>query len=209
MKNETCVMVLAVMLVACLGAVFWFHGREADTIERQGREISGLQDFIRKRVAAEEEALVLFPPLAGYRVSSGCGYRMDPMGGGTEGLHKGTDFAGEEGEPVMATLAGEVVEHWPPPDGYYRGHPTYGGYVVIGHGKKPFALFTLHGHLSETFVHEGDRVEAGQPIGLVGSTGVATGPHLHFEVVVNPEAALAGMLPRPGYLWAVVPISDL
>ena len=208
MRNETCAMVLAVMLVACLGAVFWFRGEEANATERQGREIAGLRDFIRKRVEAEEKALVLSPPLAGYRVSSGCGYRMDPMGGGTEGLHKGADFAGEEGEPVMATLAGRVAEHWPPPDGYYDGHPTFGGYITIEHDGVLLRA-SLYGHLSETFVHEGDWVEAGEPIGLVGSTGVATGPHLHFELVVDPEAALAGMLPRPGYLWAVVPISDL
>lgn len=116
-------------------------------------------------------------------VSSGTGYRMDPMGGGTEGLHKGLDLVGAVGAPVMAVLAGVVVEHWPPPDGYYRGHPVFGGLVVIDHGE---GLFALYGHLSATTVHEGWQVEAGQVIGGLGDTGITTGPHLHFEVVVDP-----------------------
>jgi len=76
-----------------------------------------------------------------------------------------------------------VVDHWPPPDGYWRGHPTFGGLIVIDHGNE---LFTLYGHLSDSFVREGRWVEAGQVIGELGDTGIATGPHLHFEVVVNP-----------------------
>jgi murein DD-endopeptidase MepM/ murein hydrolase activator NlpD len=123
------------------------------------------------------------PPLEQAWISSGNGYRMDPMGGDTEGLHKGVDLVGPVGSPVIAVLTGTVVEHWPSPDSYWRGHPIYGGLVVIDHGE---GLFTLYGHLSETCVHEGYQVEAGQVIGKLGDTGVTTGPHLHFEVVVDP-----------------------
>lgn len=122
-------------------------------------------------------------PLEAAWVSSGTGYRMDPMGGGTEGLHKGVDLAGKIGASIKAALAGVVVDHWPAPDGYWHGHPIFGGFIVIDHGDE---LFSLYGHLSGTDVHEGDWVEAGQVIGELGDTGIATGPHLHFEVVVNP-----------------------
>jgi len=123
------------------------------------------------------------PPLESMAISSGTGYRMDPMGGSTESLHKGVDLVGPIGTPVKAVLPGIVLEHWPPPDGYYRGHPVFGGMVVIDHGD---GLFSLYGHLSATTVHEGWHVEAGQIIGELGDTGVATGPHLHWEIVIDP-----------------------
>jgi len=126
-------------------------------------------------------------PLTQVWVSSGCGYRMDPMGGGTEGLHKGVDLVGPIGTPVKAVLAGVVVEHWLVPGWHwgkqYYGHPVFGAMIVIDHGD---GIFSLYGHLSETTVHEGWHVEAGQVIGALGDTGITTGPHLHFEVVVDP-----------------------
>ena len=112
---------------------------------------------------------------------------MDPMGGGTEALHKGVDLAGPVGMPVRAVLAGVVVDHWLVPGWHwgkeYHGHPIMGGYIVIDHGE---GLFSCYGHLSATFVHEDNWIEAGQVIGEVGNTGISTGPHLHFELVVDP-----------------------
>ena len=132
-------------------------------------------------------------PLDQLWVSSGTGYRMDPMGGGTEGLHKGVDLAGPIGTPVRAVLAGVVVDHWLVPGWHwgkeYHGHSIMGGYIVIDHGE---GLFSCYGHLSATFVHEDNWIEAGQVIGEVGNTGISTGPHLHFEVVVDPLRYLEG-----------------
>jgi murein DD-endopeptidase MepM/ murein hydrolase activator NlpD len=122
-------------------------------------------------------------------LTSGCGYRTDPMGGGTEGLHKGVDLVGAEGSPIKAALPGVVVEHWPAPDGYYSGHPVYGGLVVI----ETDGTYLLYGHLENTRVHEGQHVEAGDIIGVMGDNGVSTGPHLHFEVVVDPLKYLEDM----------------
>jgi len=117
---------------------------------------------------------------------------MDPMGGGTEGLHKGVDLVGPVGAPIVAALAGTVVEHWLTPGEHwgkmYYGHPVFGCLIVIDHGD---GLFTLYGHLYESYVHEGWYVEAGQVIGELGNTGISTGPHLHFEVVVNGLRYLA------------------
>jgi murein DD-endopeptidase MepM/ murein hydrolase activator NlpD len=129
-------------------------------------------------------SMELLPPMESYWISSGSGYRTDPMGGKEESqLHKGLDLVGPHHTPVKAAAAGVVVEHWPAPNGYFRGHPIYGGLIVIDHLN---GTFTLYGHLSTTYVGEGDRVEAGEIIGRQGNTGISTGEHLHFEVIVNP-----------------------
>lgn len=129
-------------------------------------------------------AFDLQPPLDKYWISSGSGYRNDPMGGRENSqLHKGIDLVGPNRAPVKAAASGIVAEHWPAPNGYYSGHPIYGGLIVIDHQN---GTFTLYAHLSRTYVGEGDRVEAGQVIGRQGNTGITTGEHLHFEVIVNP-----------------------
>jgi murein DD-endopeptidase MepM/ murein hydrolase activator NlpD len=129
-------------------------------------------------------SLELLPPMDSFWISSGSGYRDDPMGGKEESqLHKGLDLVGPHRAPVKAAAAGVIAEHWPAPNGYYKGHPIFGGLVVIDHLD---GTLTLYGHLSTTYVGEGDRVEAGEIIGRQGNTGISTGEHLHFEVIVNP-----------------------
>ena len=129
------------------------------------------------------------PPLVNGVVSSKTGFRVNPMGGEEETLHRGYDIVAPLGTPVKAALPGVVVEHYPPPDGYYRGDPIYGGKVTIDCGRE---LLLLYGHLGKTIVHEGDWVEAGDVIGYLGNTGKSTGPHLHFEVVVSPARFFEG-----------------
>lgn len=133
------------------------------------------------------------PPLPELWISSGTGYRVDPMGGATESLHKGVDLVGPIGSPVTAVLAGVVAEHWLVPGWHYgklyHGDPIFGGKIVLDHGE---GLYSIYGHLSKTEVHEGDYVEMGQKIGELGDTGIATGPHLHFELVVDPLRYLEG-----------------
>ena len=92
-------------------------------------------------------------------------------------MHTGMDIRGEIGEPVHATAAGKIsIAGW---DG------GYGNMVEIDHGN---GLSTRYGHLSQIDVHVGDNVRSGQVIGLIGSTGRSTGPHLHYETRVNGEA---------------------
>lgn len=112
--------------------------------------------------------------------SSGFGFREHPIEQGIK-FHFGTDFAANGGTAVSAFAAGSVIEA-----GKDEG---YGNYVVISHGGE---AETLYAHLSSICVSEGDRVELGQLIGQVGATGLATGPHLHFELkledyYLNPE----------------------
>jgi murein DD-endopeptidase MepM/ murein hydrolase activator NlpD len=116
----------------------------------------------------------------GGKVTSTYGWRQDPVDGSAR-FHKGTDIAVPEGRDVPAARAGKVV---------FAGELAgYGRTVVVAHDGR---VSTRYAHLSEIGVKPGDQVAAGQPIGKSGSTGKATGPHLHFEVLeggqpIDPE----------------------
>lgn len=103
-------------------------------------------------------------------VSSLFGMRKDPFTG-HDHFHSGVDIAAPVGTPVKAAAPGKVV--------FSGTAPGYGNLVEIDHGD---GLVTRYGHNSENLVAVGDRIEAGQSIALVGSTGRATGAHVHFEV---------------------------
>jgi murein DD-endopeptidase MepM/ murein hydrolase activator NlpD len=113
-------------------------------------------------------------PVVGWK-SSDFGYRFDPYYHRLQ-LHAGTDFAAPEGAPIWAAAAGVVVRA-----GWNGG---YGNYTCIYHYDLPNGqgLSTCYGHQSKILVSIGQRVEQGQQIGRVGTTGASTGDHLHFEV---------------------------
>jgi len=120
---------------------------------------------------------VLAAPVSTLTVTSPYGSREHPLTGVTK-LHTGVDFAAPQGAQVSAAAAGRVV--------FAGMTKAYGNRVVIDHGTisgKP--LQTTYSHLSSLQVPVGGTVEAGTPIGLAGSTGLSTGPHLHFEVVFD------------------------
>ncbi|MDP5016331.1 peptidoglycan DD-metalloendopeptidase family protein [Anabaena sp. UHCC 0187] len=102
--------------------------------------------------------------------SSPFGWRVHPILGYRR-FHAGLDFAASYGSTIRAADSGTVIFA-----GWYGG---YGKAVIISHSK---GITTLYGHASELSVSEGQTVQKGQPIALVGSTGFSTGPHLHFEV---------------------------
>jgi murein DD-endopeptidase MepM/ murein hydrolase activator NlpD len=106
-------------------------------------------------------------------ISSYFGERSDPFTG-HEAFHKGVDFAGTAGAPVVAVAAGVVT---------WAGERSgYGTLVEVNHGK---GYVTRYAHNERTLVSVGQTVERGQPIALMGSTGHSTGPHVHFEVLHN------------------------
>jgi murein DD-endopeptidase MepM/ murein hydrolase activator NlpD len=116
-------------------------------------------------------------------LSSGYGWRDDPIRH-TWRFHSGTDFPADYGTPVLAAGAGKVIFA-----GRYSG---YGNCVQIDHGN---GVITLYGHMQRILVKKDAVVAAGDQIGKVGSTGRATGPHLHFEIrldnrPVDPVAAM-------------------
>ncbi|WP_414549010.1 murein hydrolase activator EnvC family protein [Anabaena sp. CCY 0017] len=125
----------------------------------------------RSNILIRGTGILAFPSNA--RTSSAFGWRTHPILGYRR-FHSGLDFAASHGSKIRAADSGNVIFA-----GWYGG---YGRTVIIDHGKDKT---TLYAHASELFVSEGQSVERGQAIAAVGSTGLSTGPHLHFEVRRN------------------------
>jgi murein DD-endopeptidase MepM/ murein hydrolase activator NlpD len=136
---------------------------------------SGLSYYNRTQrprpVANNGNTSLLFPLSLPAPITSTFGWRQHPVLG-YKRFHTGTDLGAEQGTPVVAVLAGRVaIADW------------LGGYgitIVLSHEKTKSE--SLYGHLSEIFVKPGEWVQQGEVIGRVGSTGMSTGPHLHFEM---------------------------
>ncbi len=112
-------------------------------------------------------------PTHGGWVSSQFGYRNDPFTGERE-YHKGVDVAGKDGSDIIAAASGVVT--WSGP------RYGYGNLVEINHGN---GYVTRYGHCKEVLFKVGDTVQKGDTIALLGNTGRSTGPHLHYEVIVD------------------------
>ena len=147
----------------------------------QSAALCGLLTFGVVAVSATTmPAACIVPPLDPMpRISSGFG----PRG---LGFHAGIDLPAVTGTPVLAVAPGEIARA--------AYHPTFGRLVVqrlgpgSGSGKGVYAVYA---HLHRTLVAPGDVVDAGTPVGTVGSTGRSTGPHLHFSILVDvPDARL-------------------
>lgn len=106
-------------------------------------------------------------------IGSGFGFRVDPFSA-RAALHTGLDFPAEPGAPIMASAGGVVL--------FAGWHDEYGNLVEIDHGK---GLLTRYAHGRKLHVQAGDLVKRGQVVSEVGTTGRSTGPHLHFEVLVQ------------------------
>ena len=133
------------------------------------------------------ERALMKTPINGARLSSTFGFRRHPILGYNK-LHQGTDFAAPTGTPIMASGSG-VVERasW---------FGAYGKFIMIRHNS---TYKTAYAHLSgfAKGVRSGSRVQQGQVIGYVGSTGRSTGPHLHYEVLVNGKRVNSQKLNLP------------
>ena len=144
---------------------------------------SELRDLVVRRKVMPTMAPVHAPR------GSGFGKRIDPFTGQLA-MHEGIDFEVDKGTPVHAAAGGVVS--------FAGFHPQYGNLVEIDHGND---LSTRYAHLSKILVRTGEIVMRGATIALSGSTGRATGPHLHFEVrykgvAVNPDRFLAATDPK-------------
>lgn len=115
-------------------------------------------------------------PVAKMDYSSNFGIRSDPFRG-SAAMHAGVDIRGPVGTPIYATADGVVAEA--------KRRGGYGNLVELDHGK---GIATRYGHLSRILVSAGSRVQRGQIIGLMGSTGRSTGSHLHYEVRMDGRA---------------------
>lgn len=112
-------------------------------------------------------------PVENARITSRFGYRTHPVNG-NYGFHTGLDLAAPEGTPISAVFYGKITET--------GSSEAWGNYVLMEHSD---GFETYYCHLSEIYVTEGAVIRQGETVGLVGSTGWSTGPHLHFEVRIN------------------------
>ena len=138
--------------------------------ERLEREMHAYEALLRSRGMTPS-----IWPVSG-KLESGMGGRRNPFGGRGFEYHEGQDIDASYGTPVMVAASGTVTIA-----GRQRG---YGNVIYVDHGA---GLSTRYGHLSEIEVKVGQTVTRGQTIGLVGSTGRSTGPHLHYEVRINNQ----------------------
>jgi murein DD-endopeptidase MepM/ murein hydrolase activator NlpD len=139
-------------------------------IEDRSRQLDALENLLLVR-EVEARAEPAGPPVEGGWISSAYGSRTDPITG-TRAFHSGIDFGGREGMEVRAVADGVVTFA-----GDRRG---YGNLIEVTHGR---GLVTRYAHNKENLVGVGERIGKGDLIALMGSTGRATGPHLHFEVL--------------------------
>lgn len=137
------------------------------------QKIDNIFDDIGNQGGSAPSATGFVKP-SGYGISSNYGPRKHPVTGNPDGFHTGTDFAAPHGATTVASNSGTVVY-----SGWMSG---YGQTIVIDHGG---GVQTLYAHSSSLLVSNGQKVERGQAIAKVGSTGMSTGPHLHFEVRIN------------------------
>lgn len=147
-------------------------------IDDRARQLELLEQVVVHRDLKEAISPAGRPIGKGW-ISSYFGMRTDPFHGRKE-MHKGMDFAGKMGSDIVATAAGVVT--WA---GKRYG---YGQLVEINHGN---GYTTRYGHCQEILVKVGDKIEPGQKIALMGSSGRSTGPHVHYEVLrdgrqINP-----------------------
>ena len=132
-----------------------------------------VMDAMLSRESVRKAALPTASPVSIGFFSSNYGWRLDPFTG-QRAMHEGVDFVAEPGTPIKAAAGGIVITS--------DYHPGYGNMLEVDHGN---GLISRYGHASKRLVKEGDVVLRGQKIGEVGSTGRSTGPHLHFEVLLN------------------------
>ncbi len=133
---------------------------------------------ISQKMKNDKDRLDRFPsirPIMGGRINSPFGFRSDPFTGKIS-PHKGVDFPMPKGTKILAAAGGKVIVA----KTQYTPNKSYGREIVIDHG---YGFKTRYAHLSKIYVRPGQRIKRWEPIGEVGETGRASGPHLHYEVI--------------------------
>lgn len=128
-------------------------------------------------------------------ITSDFGDRPSPLKNGSN-FHTGTDFVVKIGSAVISVSDGIVMSCYAAPGGRFKGDVVFGGLIVIKSYYHDLPIYLLYGHLSNVFVREGISIKQGELIGLSGNTGESTGPHLHFEILLNPTEILSYYINR-------------
>ena len=164
-------------------ASMFVNGENINLYNFQDKEDIGFYDIKGKSIVKS----LMKTPINGARLSSSFGMRKHPILGYNK-MHRGTDFAAPSGTPIMASGAGKVTRA--------RWCGGGGNCVKIKHNS---TYETVYAHMKSFAkgIREGRRVRQGQIIGYVGSTGLSTGPHLHYEVIVNGKKVNSQKLKLP------------
>jgi murein DD-endopeptidase MepM/ murein hydrolase activator NlpD len=145
-------------------------------LDRLTQQRTDVMTVIESRLFEQKIKKLMVPtelPVTSAGVGSSFGWRIDPFTGHSA-LHTGLDFPADQGTPVHAAAGGVVVAQ--------EFHPQYGNLIEVDHGNE---LITRYAHSSRVLVKKGDLIKRGQKIAEVGTSGRSTGPHLHFEVLVQ------------------------
>jgi hypothetical protein len=173
-----------------------------DDLDRLTDQRVDLMTVMESRLFDQKIRKMMIPtqePVVGGNPGSPFGWRIDPLNG-RSALHTGLDFPSARGTPILAAAGGVVVTQ--------QYHAEYGNMVEVDHGNE---VISRYAHSSRVFVKKGDIVKRGQKIAEVGTSGRSTGPHLHFEVLVqgvfqDPQKFLtAGRTPLKPNLTAASP----
>ena len=151
-----------------------------DPVELTRFTLGGQPQYFRANGESARKGLMR-TPVDGAHLTSGFGMRFHPLLAYSR-MHQGIDFGAPTGSPILAAASGTISFAGP--------HGGHGNYVMLRHTKE---LTTAYAHMSRFAVRPGQSVTQGQVIGYVGSTGLSTGPHLHYEIwlrgqAVNPQS---------------------
>ncbi|MEO7104911.1 MAG: M23 family metallopeptidase [Rhodoferax sp.] len=145
-------------------------------LDKAAAEQANAMTGLESRLFEQKIKKMMIPtqaPVPNSNLGSLFGWRIDPITG-RSALHTGLDFPAPPGTAIFAAAGGVVVTQ--------EFHPEYGNMIEIDHGND---LISRYAHTSKVFVKKGDLIKRGQKIAEVGTTGRSTGPHLHFEVLVQ------------------------
>ncbi len=146
-----------------------------EDVELARYSLGGHPEFFRANGESAKKGLMR-TPVDGAHLTSGFGMRFHPLLAYTR-MHQGVDFGAPSGSPIMAAAGGTIA--------FVGPHGGHGNYVMVRHTAE---LSTGYAHMSRFAVKPGQRVSQGQVIGYVGSTGISTGPHLHYEIWLRGKA---------------------
>ncbi|WP_073110293.1 M23 family metallopeptidase [Pollutimonas bauzanensis] len=168
---------LFILVCSMAGTAMASEARHISIAEGPVQALGNRSHKVTSRLASLQRMFLKTPLTERIKINSAFGYRLHPVSGKWAG-HQGIDYAATKGTPIRATAQGEVT--------FIGVQNGYGKVIFVEHDN---AYSTVYAHQSrfKRGLRKGDRIEKGQIIGYVGSTGTASGPHLHYELRVNNQ----------------------
>lgn len=186
---------MVIAYIICIIMVAFISLITGMTIGATGGEVQELNDL--------KDLQIPFPDGTYYVKTSDYGYRVHPVTGEQNKFHSGIDIAPPMGTEIVASASGTVLETGYAPSGL-------GYYVYIEHDIAGKKYITAYGHMTEgsIVVSKGEQVQAKQKIGVVGTTGMSTGIHLHFMIMVDRVCFVSDCLLDPSFVLENTPKSE-